>query len=203
VKDDVLNDQLESILATPPVPVEVPADAPVIGDPNAAVTVVKFSDYECPACKLGATSIHPLFKRYPKQVKFVFLNFPLATECNADTNLKRTIHPFACEAAAVAVCASQQGKFAETYETLFENQSSFEAGKIADLLGSKVQGIDLPRLKDCMKLPSTGDKIRRDSQVGVNLKVQSTPTFFVNGKRIEGGIPTRIWIKVLEKMLAP
>ena len=203
VKEDVLNDQLDSIMATPPVPVEIPADAPVIGDPNAPVTVVKFSDFECPACKLGATSIHPLFKRYPKQVRFVFLNFPLASECNADPNLKRTIHQYACEAAAVAVCATAQGKFEETYETLFGNQSSFEGGKIADLLASKVQGIDLPKLKECMKLPSTADKIRRDSQIGVNLKVQSTPTFFVNGKKVEGGIPTRIWIKVLEKMLNP
>ena len=203
VKEDILTDHLDSIMATPSVSIEIPADAPSIGDPKAPVTVVKFSDFECPACRMGATSIHPLFKRYPKQVRFVFMNFPLATECNVDTNLKHTIHRFACEAAAVAVCAAEQGKYEETYETLFANQSSFESDKIADLLGSKVEGIDLAKLKTCMKLPSTAEKIRRDSQVGVNLKVQSTPTFFVNGKKIEGGIPTALWIRVLEKMLNP
>jgi len=203
VREDILNDHLDSIMATPAVQVEVPGDAPSIGDPKAPVTVVKFSDFECPACRMGATSIHPLFKRYPKQVRFVFMNFPLATECNVDTNLKHTVHRFACEAAAVAVCAAEQGKYEEAYEALFGNQSSFEAGKIADLLASKIEGIDLAKLKACTSLPSTSDKIRRDSQAGVNLKVQSTPTFFVNGKKIEGGIPTALWIRVLEKMLNP
>ncbi len=201
IKQEDVNDILDSILASPVNAFEVPADAPSIGDSKAPVTIVKFSDFECPACKMGASAIHPLFKRYRKEVRFVFLNFPLAQECNPDPQLKRTIHVFACEAAAVAVCATEQGKFSETYETLFENQRSFESGKIADLLASKVQGIDLPKLKECMKLPSTSDKIKRDSSLGISLKVQSTPTFFLNGKKVEGGLPTNIWVQLIERVL--
>jgi protein-disulfide isomerase len=201
VKQEDVNDILDSILASPVNALEIPADAPSIGDSKAPVTIVKFSDFECPACKMGANAIHPLFKRYSKDVRFVFLNFPLAQECNPDPQLKRTIHVFACEAAAVAVCATEQGKFSETYETLFENQRSFEAGKIADLLASKVQGIDLPKLKECMKLPSTSDKIKRDSSLGMSLKVQSTPTFFLNGKKVEGGLPTNIWVQLIDRVL--
>jgi protein-disulfide isomerase len=203
VNEEVLNDQVDSILATPPVAVGIPADAPSIGEPNAPVTIVKFSDFECPACKLGAKSIHPLFKRFPKEVRFVFLNFPLAPECNADPGLKRSIHPFACEAAAVAVCASRQGKYAEAYEALFEHQSSFEHGKIAALVASKVPGIDLAKLEECKNLPSTFETIRRDTMVGMALKVQSTPTFFLNGRKIEGGVPTKVWVDAIEKVMSP
>jgi protein-disulfide isomerase/uncharacterized membrane protein len=186
VKQDDLNDIIESVLNSNQNAITLPADAPSIGESNAPITVVKFSDYECPACKMGALAIHPLMKRYPKEVRFVFLNFPLAKECNPDPQLNRTIHVFACEAAAVAVCAAEQGKFAETYETLFENQTKFEQDKIADLLNSKVSGLDLTKLKECMKLPSTSDKIRRDAVLGSSLKIQSTPTFFINGRRVEG-----------------
>ena len=202
VKKEDMNDIIESILSSPAVPIEIPADAPVIGNPNAPITVVKFSDYECPACRMGATAIHPLFKRYPTQVKFVFMHFPLAQECNSDPQLKRTMHEFACEAATVAVCSAEQGKFNETYETLFEFQKDFSQGKIAELLTSKVSGIDLGKLKSCMALPSTLEKIKNDAKVGINLKVQSTPTFFMNGKKIEGGLPTSIWIELIDRMLA-
>jgi protein-disulfide isomerase/uncharacterized membrane protein len=201
VRRQDLDDIVESVLQSPSLPIEIPSDSPVIGAPDAPITIVKFSDYECPACKMGASAIHPLFKRYPKSVRFVFMNFPLAHECNGDPRLTRTIHAFACEAAAVAVCAREQGKFVEAYEALFENQTAFKADGIADLLGTRVEGIDLQRLKECVKLPSTGDKIRRDSLIGVNLKVQSTPTYFINGKRVEGGMPTNVWVKIIEKMI--
>lgn len=201
VRQQDLEDIVDSVMQTPSQTLAIPPDAPVIGSADAPITIVKFSDYECPACKMGANAIHPLFKRYPKIVRFVFMNFPLAHECNADPRLNRTIHAFACEAAAAAVCAQDQGKFVEAYEVLFENQAAFKADAIADLLGNKVEGIDTKRLKDCMKLPSTGDKIRRDSLAGVSLNVQSTPTFFINGKKVEGGMPTNVWVKIIEKMI--
>jgi protein-disulfide isomerase len=201
VKRSDLDDIVDSVMQSPSLPIEIPADAPTIGAPDAPVTIIKFTDYECPACKMGATAIHPLFKRYPKKVRFVFMNFPLAHECNADPQLNRTIHAYACEAAAVAVCAKEQGKFTEAYETLFDNQTSFKANGVADLVASKVEGLDSAKLKECMKLPSTADRIRRESLVGVNLKVQSTPTFFINGKKVEGGMPTNVWVQIIEKMI--
>jgi protein-disulfide isomerase len=201
VKQDDLNDIVESVLNSNVNAISIPAGAPSIGDANAPITIVKFSDYECPACKMGALSIHPLTKRYPKEVRFVFLNFPLAKECNPDPQLGRTIHVFACEAATAAVCATEQGKFAESYETLFENQGKFEQGKIADLLISKIEGLDATKLKDCMKLPGTADRIKRDAELGSSLKIQSTPTFFVNGHKVEGGLPTNVWVDIIERLL--
>ena len=201
LKKEDMNDLVENVMNAPVVNVPIPADAPFIGSATAPVTIVKFSDYECPACKMGATAIHPLFKRYPNQVKFVFVNFPLAKECNPDPELKRTMHEFACEAAEVAICANEQGKFTETYETLFENQKDFAQGKIADLLLSKVQGLDATKLKSCMTLPSTSEKIKNDANIGIGLKVQSTPTFYINGKKVEGGLPTNLWIEIIDRLL--
>jgi protein-disulfide isomerase/uncharacterized membrane protein len=201
VKQDDLNDIVDSVLNSNVNVITIPASAPSIGDANAPVTIVKFSDYECPACRMGALSIHPLIKRYPKEVRFVFLNFPLAKECNPDPQLTRTIHTFACEAAIAAVCANEQGKFPEAYETLFENQGKFEQGKIADLLASGIEGLNTDRLKECMKLPGTSDQIRRDAELGSTLKIQSTPTFFVNGHKVEGGLPTNVWIDLIERLL--
>ena len=200
LKEDDVNDVVASVMNAPTVNVDYPADSPVVGDPNAKVTIVKFSDYECPACKMGATAIHPLFKRYAKDVKFIFVNYPLDQACNPD--IPRKMHEFACEAASVAICGAEQGKFLETYETLFDSQKDFAVGKIADLLGT-VPGIDLAKLKACTQLPSTGEKLRRDILSGgkTKMNIQSTPTFFINGKKVEGGLPTFIWVKVIDRML--
>ena len=200
MKREDMNDLIESVMNTPAVPLEVPADAPVIGDPNAKVTIVKFSDYECPACRMGATAIHPLFKRYTSGVKFVFINYPLDQACNP--NIPRKMHEFACEAAEVAICAANQGKFEESYETLFDHQKDFEAGKIADVLAS-VPGLDLAKLKECTKLPSTAAKLRRDIDLGGKdkMNIQSTPTFYVNGRKVEGGLPTDLWIEIIDRLM--
>ena len=200
MKKDDMNDIIESVMSAPVTPIELPADAPVVGNPKAPITIVKFFDFQCPACKMAANAVHPLLKRYPNDIKFAFMNFPLAAECNTWSALTRTMHEFACEAATAAVCANQQGKYNEAYGILFEKQKEFEAGKIADLL-SGIQGIDLPKLKECMKLPSTIEKIKSDTTYGVNVKIQSTPTFFINGKKLEGGLPTNLWIEIIDRTL--
>jgi len=201
MKKEDMNDIVESVLTSPVNTFSIPADAPSIGNPNAPITIVKFSDYQCPACRMAANAVHPLLKRYPNDIRFVFVNFPLSPECNTDPRLKQTVHEFACEAATVAVCATQQGKFPEAYDTLFANQKDFEVGKIADLFADKAPGVDLGKLKECMKLPSTIEKIKSDTSVGVSLHIESTPTFFINGKKLEGGLPTNIWIELIDKML--
>ena len=200
LKKDDLSDIVESVINTPSVTLEIPSDAPVIGDQNAKVTIVKVSDYECPACKMGATAIHPLFKRYPRGVKFVFINYPLDQACNPSITHK--MHEFACEAAEAAICGAAQGKFVETYETLFDHQKDFEKGKIASLLHT-IPGIDKTALTACLSFPSTGEKLRRDIALGGKdkLNIQSTPTFFINGKKVEGGLPTNVWIDLIDRML--
>ncbi len=198
IKKEDLNDMVESVMNTPAVSMTIPTDAATVGKQDAPITIVKFSDYQCPGCKMAANAIHPLMKRYPDQVRFVFMNYPLDSACNPEA--KHRMHPLACEAASVAVCAQEQGKFINAYEILFENQKDLTEGKIADLI-SNVPGIKIDQLKSCMSQPSTLAKIKSDVAFGTTLHIASTPTFFINGKKIEGGLPTSLWIEVIEKLL--
>jgi protein-disulfide isomerase len=198
MKREDMNDIVESVLTTPVTPIELPSDTPIIGKADAPITIVKFFDFQCPACKMAANAVHPLLKRYPNDVKFAFLNFPLDMGCNPV--IKNKMHEFACEAAALAVCANQQGKFEQAYDILFENQASFEIGKIADLL-SAIPAIDVNKLKECAALPSTMEKIKAEIELGTKSKIESTPTFFLNGKKVVGGMPTNLWIEIIDKTL--
>lgn len=198
MKKEDLNDIVESALSTPVTPVELPADAPVVGNPNAPITIIKFFDFQCPACKMAANAVHPLMKRYPNEVKFAFMNFPLDMGCNP--KVKSKMHEFACEAATVGICAQQQGKYSEVYDILFDKQQELQADKIADLVAG-VPGLDLAKLKECMKLPSTIEKIQRDVAIADKASLRSTPTFFLNGKKIEGGLPTNLWIEIIDRTL--
>ena len=190
---------VDRVLESPSVSIDIPQDAFVVGNPNAKITLVEFGDFQCPPCKMAAAGIQPLFKRYGDQLKFVFLNFPWAMECNS--SLKQTMHTYACEAASVAVCAGKQGKFLDAYETLFEKQEEFIGGQISTLLQSNVNTIDAGKLKECMALPSTELQIKSNADFGVRLQVASTPTFFINGHRLDTGLPTSVWIELIERFL--
>lgn len=198
IKQQDINDMVESIMATPAVTVNVPANAPAVGSPNAKITIVKFSDYQCPACLMGARAIHPLIKRYPNDVKIVFMNYPLDGSCNPKITHK--MHEAACESARLAICAHQQGHFYKAYEALFDAQKDLASGKVLEIV-SKVPGINAEQLKSCMDAPETVAQVRSDLEFGETLKIQSTPTFFINGKKIEGGLPTSLWIQVIDQLL--
>jgi protein-disulfide isomerase len=198
MKAQDINDIVESVLNAPVTPLDIPADTPYMGKADAPITIVKFFDYQCPACRMSAEATHPLFKRYPNEIKMVYFNFPLDAGCNP--LIKNVMHEFACEASRVAVCANQQGHFTEAYEILFAHQTDFQLNRIAELLGT-IPGIDLEKLKECTNLPSTIEKIKKDVESASKLNIRSTPTFFINGKKLEGGMPTSIWIKILDQML--
>jgi protein-disulfide isomerase/uncharacterized membrane protein len=193
-----IDDRIQFILTTQEKQLNLPSDLPMIGKADAKVTIVKFFDFQCPGCKNAANSVHPLLKRYPNDVKFVFVDFPLDMACNS--LIKNRIHDSACEAASYAWCAHQQGKYEEAYGVLFQNQESLGNGKIAELVSS-IPGIDANKLKECATLPSTMEKLKEEIRIGEAINIQSTPTFFLNGKKIEGGLPTSMWIELIDRTL--
>jgi protein-disulfide isomerase/uncharacterized membrane protein len=197
LKED-LKDRIQFALSGPTTSIPMSSDTPTIGKADAPITIVKFFDFQCPGCKIAANSVHPLIKRYPNEVKFAFFNFPLDMTCNP--LIKNRMHEFACEAAALAICAHQQGKFDQAYTILFENQEKLGEGKLAEML-STIPGMDLNQLISCSKLPSTLEQIKKEVAVGDQLKIESTPTFYLNGKKIVGGLPTSAWIEMIETTL--
>lgn len=162
--------------------------SPVRGNPSAKVTIITFSDFQCPFCKRGAQIMEELLKQYPNDVKYVFKNMPLP------------MHPEAEPAARAALAAGEQGKFWEMHDKLFGNQESLGADtyvKFAQELGLNV---------DKFKADMTGDKvsnaIKADMAAGEKNGIQGTPGFFVNGVKVSGARPVPFFKKLIDRWLA-
>ncbi len=193
-----IEEMYQNAMSAAPVPVSTPEESPSIGPKDARVTIVKFSDFQCPSCRMGAFTLHPVLKRFEGKVRFVYRNFPLDRSCNRI--IDSSMHPAACEAARAALCAHQQGKFEEVYGEMFELQKDLAPGRPAEIAKS-ITGIDAAAFDACMTAPETATKVSNDIEEGIRLNVQSTPTFFVNGKKVMGALPPQVWARVIEENL--
>jgi protein-disulfide isomerase len=154
-------------------------DAPSLGDPKAAVTLVEYSDFECPMCRGLHDVLRGLLPNYAGKVRVVFKDFPL-----------EQIHPWARTAAIAGRCAYQQNPeaFWKMYDLIYDNQEIISAGnawtKMMDYAGQS--RLDTDAFKGCMASPAAGDAINASRANGQLLEVNSTPTVFVNGRRMVG-----------------
>ena len=155
--------------------IKVPvAGAPVAGPADAAVTIVEFSDFQCPYCILAVPELEALLKVYPTQLKLIFKEFPLE------------IHSDAYRAATAALAAQKQGKFWEMHYALFGHHQDLS---MASILGiAKDLKLDEARLRTDMESREIHDIVARDLQDGNNAGVEGTPTIFINGQRYNGRI---------------
>jgi protein-disulfide isomerase len=149
------------------------------GASDAVVTLVEFGDYQCPACGQAEPVLEQIRQDYAdKSFRFVFRNFPL------------TIHANAPAAANAAEAAAAQGKFWEMHDALYANQAAWESVSNPTSLFSdyaKNAGIgDLAKYDNELKSNAYSDVIKTDQKDGTTLNVQVTPTFFLNGEKLEG-----------------
>jgi protein-disulfide isomerase len=150
-------------LAVPPEPTDHAQ-----GGEHARVVVVEYGDFECPSCKVAATTPSLLMERYPNQVRFIFRNFPL-----------EEAHPHALLAAEAAEAAAAQGKFWPMYDVLFRNQEHL---KPADLRRyASGLNLDMARYAAEMDDHIYLQKIREHIAGGRLSHIRATPTFFING----------------------
>ena len=143
--------------------------APFLGQKNAKVTLVEFSDYQCPFCGRNFQQTFPqIVSEYVKtgKVKYVFREFPL-----------EQIHPFAFKASEAAGCGGEQGKYWEMHDKLFANQTALAADDLA--AHAKAVGLDAAKFKECMGSGRQAAKIRNDQSEGQKIGVSGTPGFFV------------------------
>ncbi|MBC7693035.1 MAG: thioredoxin domain-containing protein [Methylotenera sp.] len=196
--NDQVNEIADSILSTAPLAVAADSEFASMGPAaSAPITIVEFFDFQCPSCKQGAMNLHSILNRYPNQVRLVLRYFPLDPACNR--KMEHSLHIVGCEAARVAVCAHKQGKFVPVYESLFENQEGMKKGLPATIAAN--QGVNPAELETCVNSPATAQRISRDIEDAIQLGVQSTPTFFINGHKIEGAYPVAVWENMIEKLL--
>jgi len=153
-------------------------DAPVLGDPKATVTLVEFSDFECPVCRSLHDVLRGMLPNYP-QVRVVFKDFPL-----------ENLHPWARTAAIAGRCAYQQDPkaFWKVYDSIYDQQEIISASnawsKMTDFAADA--GLNADSFKACMAGPEAGAQVDASRTNGQQLEVGSTPTIFVNGRRMVG-----------------
>ena len=157
------------VAATGPVRASV-ADAPMLGRADAPVTIVEFSDYQCPACGAFKPIVEQIVEKYKDKILFAYRNFPLAQ------------HEFAEKAAEVAEAAGEQGKYFEMHDYLFANQANFSDEVYQ--AGAKKIGLDMDKFNEALKSGKFKSLIQDDISFGVSHGVNSTPTFFLNGKKL-------------------
>ena len=169
-------------------PVTIPvAGAPQRGPANAPITIVEFSDFQCPYCAAAVPQIDALLKDYPTQVKLIFKQFPLES------------HSHAAYAAAAALAAQKQGKFWQMHDAMFANRDNLTAQNI--LLLAQNLGLDTKRFQSDLNSTEVRETIMRDVQDGDTAGVQGTPTIFINGQRYNGPIEVNTLKPILDAAL--
>ena len=163
-------------LEAPDLPrIAVEAKGPSRGPAAAPVTIVEFSDFQCPFCGREYPVIEKLMKDYDGKVRLVFRNFPL------------DFHPFAEKAAEAAACAGDQNKFWELHNAMFSNQQKLA---VDDLKGyAKTAGLDSAKFDKCLDSGEKKTEVQADQKAGTEAGVNGTPAFFVNGVFINGAVP--------------
>jgi protein-disulfide isomerase len=169
---------------------KIPTDGfPSLGPANAPITLVEFGDFQCPFCRQWEQETYqPLLAAYPGKLRFIFRDFPLTS-----------IHPNAMPAAEAAQCANEQGKFWPFHDKLFgsENLSDAVYKQYAQDLG-----LDATKFNGCLTNHKYSKAIQDDSDFAVNLGINSTPTFFINGLAVIGAQPMSAFTAVIDKELA-
>jgi len=168
--------------------VEVEAKGPSLGPDDAPVTIIEFSDYQCPFCRRAAPVIQQVLEKYPSQVRFVFRNYPL-----------ERIHPLARGAAEAAACAGEQGRFWEFHDKLFASGGELDADSLRQY-ASDLE-LDLDAFQACVDERRFQADIEADLAAGQEAGVAGTPAFFINGIPMKGARPLDAFVSLIDEEL--
>jgi len=159
------------------------------GDINAPVTIIEFSDFQCSFCSRFQGTMNEVMAAYPTQVKWVYKHFPLDS-----------IHPTAREASEASECASEQGKFWEYADRLYEDQSKISSSFLKEL--AVELELDSTQFDACLDGGKYADKVEKDYQEGLTAGVQGTPGGFINGETLGGAVPFATLQTKIDKILS-
>lgn len=146
------------------------------GNPEAEVKLVEYSDFQCPACASFQPVLEQVMSDYGDQISLEYKHFPLP------------IHNYAMQAAVAAEAAGQQGKFFEFHDLLFKNQNTWSSASIPNSLFIQYAGeldLDIDQFKRQMSATKLRDRVKDDTSDGRDAKITGTPTFFLNGEKME------------------
>jgi len=161
---------------------------PSKGPENAPVTIVEFSDFQCPYCRVILPTLEQVEETYGDQVRFVFRQFPLIN-----------IHPLAVVAAQASLCANEQGNFWEMHDAMFENQQALGADQLK--VTARGLGLDGADFDECMDTARYAGAVTSDLEAGQALGVRGTPMVFINGRALSGAKPFDEIAEIIEDEL--
>ncbi len=167
--------------------VQVAAIGPSRGPADAKVTIVEFSDFECPFCGRGEEAVTQVMEKYAGKVRVVFRHFPLSFHANAP------------KAAEASLCADEQGKFWELHKVLFANRSELTVPDLKKHAGTV--GLDQAKFDSCLDSGSKKSLVDADTKAGGEVGVTGTPAFFINGKLLSGAQPFSEFEKIIDAEL--
>ena len=163
--------------------------APFLGPVAAPVTIVEFSDFQCPFCKQVVPTLTQVRSRYGEKVKLVYRDFPIDG-----------LHPQARKAAEAARCAQDQGKFWDYHDALFANAPKLSPEQLKTY--AQQVGLDLPSFERCLASGTHAATVQKSVDEGIRLGVTGTPAFFINGEFVSGAQPVESFARVIERELA-
>jgi protein-disulfide isomerase len=203
IYDEIMKNAADKVAAAPAAPAAAkdtdpesdttvykvdPGKSPARGPKNAPITLVLYSDFQCPFCSRVEPSITQLEKDFPGKIRVVWKDYPLP------------FHPNAKPAAIAARVAGEQGKFWEMHKKLFENQTALDRANL-EKYAAEV-GVDVGKLKAALDSNKYAGDIEADMKSGQELGVNGTPASFINGRKIGGAYPYETFKKVVEQELA-
>ncbi|HMZ07862.1 MAG TPA: DsbA family protein [Anaerolineales bacterium] len=169
---------------------DIPTEGyPSLGPADAPITIVEFSDFQCPFCRrFHQETYSALLNAYPGQIRFVYRNLPLTS-----------IHPNAMSAAIASLCANDQNVYWDYHDKLFSSET---LSRDIYIQYASELGVNVDDFSACLDSGAHDDYIAQDMDFALNLGVQSTPTFFVNGLAVVGAQPLDTFQQIIDKELA-
>jgi len=165
---------------------QITKDSYWLGAANPKVTVIEFGDFSCSMCKSSFPNVREIGIKYKDSIKIIFKDFPVVSDNSSTLSL-------------AARCVGEQGFFWPMYDKLFINQGISKEEEFIEL--AKQIGADTTRFKVCFDNKRYATQINQDFEDGKSLNISGTPTWFINGVKIEGDIPRDTFIEIIESLL--
>lgn len=163
-------------------------DDPQIGPEDATITIIEFADFMCPYCAEVSLTVRSLVAKYPNDVRYIFRDFPI-----------EELHPGATKIHVAGECAKEQGKFWAFHDKVFQSQSNVTPENVSAYAAQA--GIDISEFDGCINSGKYNNEISVDISDGRRAGVVGTPTFFVNGIKIEGALKGQDWESLVQTFL--
>jgi len=159
--------------------------APTLGPKDAPVTLVEFSDFQCPYCRMTAPTLKQVAQKFGDKVQIVYRQYPIPS-----------LHPFALKAAEASLCANDQGKFWDLHDAMFADQTKLGVSDLKQT--ARRLGLDGKKFDACLDSGRFVEQVQNDLREGNVVGVNGTPTMFINGTVVDGG---SVGIGVLEALI--